>query len=375
MLLLKEIIKMQKPTIFFSHSTKDSENLIVLRDRVEMITGGTIKIFMSSDGQSIPLGHNWIHKIEQGLEAASIMFVFVTPNSISSNWIYFEAGFAYSKGIEVIPVGLGIDISKLSAPLSMLQGFNLISEGSLNNFIATINKKFLLKFSESFTNEDFKSLIQNRNENTLELPDCFENIETKIYAEYGISNSEEKITYDLDSIFLNTVKYLRENNIAFSLYEPKSLNEYNQEKKLVFMGVKLSYVKKSVTKQTVSKINQNDYLEYSFSPFNFEESVKTFNDMMSKLSGKEWVNLLFNLNQNYCFLIKEESVSAIISQYPDFFRFEEKHVGSYHYDNIHFSIPKGEKHLQINYQTGNFSVKTILELISKLLEIKLIREK
>jgi len=36
------------------------------------------------------------------------MFIFVTQNSIKSDWIYFEAGYAYSKGIEVIPVGIGV---------------------------------------------------------------------------------------------------------------------------------------------------------------------------------------------------------------------------------------------------------------------------
>ncbi len=59
------------------------------------------------------------------------MFVFVTPTSIESGWIYFEAGFAYSKGIDVIPVGVGIDIGSIRPPLSLLQGFNITSKYSL----------------------------------------------------------------------------------------------------------------------------------------------------------------------------------------------------------------------------------------------------
>lgn len=47
-------------------------------------------------------------KVEEGLQVAKIMFVFVTENSISSGWIYFEAGYAYSNGIQVIPVGIGL---------------------------------------------------------------------------------------------------------------------------------------------------------------------------------------------------------------------------------------------------------------------------
>ena len=133
---------MEKPTIFFSHSAKDRNVILPIKEKLIKITSGVIQIFMSSDGQSIPFGNNWIHKIEDGLNNAKIMFVFVTPTSIESGWIYFEAGFAYSKGIDVIPVGVGIDIGSIRPPLSLLQGFNITSSESLNNFVTVINKNF-----------------------------------------------------------------------------------------------------------------------------------------------------------------------------------------------------------------------------------------
>lgn len=125
---------MGKPTIFFSHSSKDKEIVQSVKNKLDKATGGVMDIFMSSDGQSIPFGTNWIHKVEEGLKSATIMFVFVTENSVSSGWIYFEAGYAYSKGIQVIPVGIGVDIGALKAPLNLLQGFNILFEDSLNNF-------------------------------------------------------------------------------------------------------------------------------------------------------------------------------------------------------------------------------------------------
>ena len=133
---------MDKPIIFFSHSSKDKDLIYSIKNKLDAATGGVIDIFMSSDGQSIPFGTNWIHKIEEGLQAARIMFVFITENSISSGWIYFETGYAYSKGIQVIPVGIGVDIGGLKAPLNLLQGFNVSSEDSLNNFITIINRAF-----------------------------------------------------------------------------------------------------------------------------------------------------------------------------------------------------------------------------------------
>src|SRR6266487_4418304 len=97
---------MSKPTVFFSHSSKDENVLRKLKDRLSEKLGGTLDIFLSSDGQSIPLGKNWVHRIEEALHDAKLMIVFLSPASIHSNWIYFEAGYSYSKDIRVVPVAI-----------------------------------------------------------------------------------------------------------------------------------------------------------------------------------------------------------------------------------------------------------------------------
>lgn len=120
---------MSKPTIFFSHSSRDKEVMKRLKGFFVEKTGGTVEVFLSSDGQSIPLGRNWVYKVQEGLEEAALLVVFITPNSISSNWVYFEAGYSYSKGVRVIPTGfLGVDLSQLGPPLSLLRN----SRGQVN---------------------------------------------------------------------------------------------------------------------------------------------------------------------------------------------------------------------------------------------------
>src|ERR1035441_9637819 len=105
---------MNKPTIFFSHSSLDKRQLGRLKEVFCAKTGGAIDVFLSSDGQSIPLGTNWVYRVQEGLESAALMLVFITPNSVGSSWIYFEAGFSYAKQIRVIPIGfLGIDLLRL----------------------------------------------------------------------------------------------------------------------------------------------------------------------------------------------------------------------------------------------------------------------
>lgn len=83
------------------------------------------------------------------------MFVFITEQSISSGRIYFEAGYAYSKDVHVIPVGIGVSVGDLKAPLNLLQGFNITSEDSLNNFLTIINREFNYSFPARFTNKDY----------------------------------------------------------------------------------------------------------------------------------------------------------------------------------------------------------------------------
>lgn len=150
---------MSKPTVFFSHSSRDKQTLTLLKDMVVEKTGGSIDIFLSSDGQSIPLGHNWVHRIQEALEEAKLMFVFISPNALRSNWIFFESGFAYAKKISVVPVGiLGVDLGALSPPLSLLQGFNITSADGLNNIIALFNETFSHKHSGRFSDAEFRQL-------------------------------------------------------------------------------------------------------------------------------------------------------------------------------------------------------------------------
>jgi hypothetical protein len=151
--------------IFFSHSSQDQKALSRLKDflckKLENDGGHKVKIFLSSDGESIPFGKNWVYELEEALDGAKIMFVFLSPNSINSHWIYFEAGIAYKNEIDVIPVGImGVDLSSdVGMPLSLLQGFNIQSELGLNNIISKINKIFGWDCKEYFTEEEFREIF------------------------------------------------------------------------------------------------------------------------------------------------------------------------------------------------------------------------
>lgn len=139
---------MQKPTVFLSHASDDAASIAGIRSFLQQRTGNTLDVFASSDGQSIRLGANWVHAVEAALGRCKLMFVFVSPSSVKSRWLYFEAGYSYSREIRVVPVGLGgIDIAQIGPPLSLLQGFNMLSTASATNLIAVINDEFNTTFS------------------------------------------------------------------------------------------------------------------------------------------------------------------------------------------------------------------------------------
>ncbi len=157
---VKRVNRIDKPTIFFSHSSADKKVLTKLRESFIEKTGSAIDVFMSSDGQSIPFGRNWVHEVEAALDSAQLMVVFISPQSLNSHWLFFEAGFAHCKNIQVVPVAiLGVDLNNVPPPLGLLQGFNLTTAGGLNNLIAQVNKLFEHSHKESFTEPDYTEIF------------------------------------------------------------------------------------------------------------------------------------------------------------------------------------------------------------------------
>ncbi|MBI5494671.1 MAG: toll/interleukin-1 receptor domain-containing protein [Deltaproteobacteria bacterium] len=151
---------MIKPTIFISHSPLDAAFVGRLKTMISDRTGCVLDIFVSSDGQSIPFGRNWVLRLEEALRECKAMIVLLTPASLESRWIFFEAGHAYAMKIRVIPIGaLSVDMTKVPPPLGLLQGFNLKSEDGLNNIIGVVNELFGHNHKASFSAADYASLI------------------------------------------------------------------------------------------------------------------------------------------------------------------------------------------------------------------------
>jgi len=119
-----------------------------------------VRFVAAAIGRSIPFGPDWDHAVEEALAECDVMFVFLSPGSRDSAWLEFEAGFAYSKGIRVVPVGMGgVDIAAVGPPLGLLQGFNLVDEVGLGNLISIANEKSSVQIDTTFTASDYRSVF------------------------------------------------------------------------------------------------------------------------------------------------------------------------------------------------------------------------
>ncbi len=376
---------MSKPTIFFSHSSKDKDAILAIKNKLDNSTGGALDIFMSSDGQSIPFGTNWIHKIEEGLQAAKIMYVFVTEVSVTSGWIYFEAGFAYSKGIQVVPVGIGIDIGTLKAPLNLLQGFNITSEDSLNNFITIINRTFDYHFKEAFDKNDYTEIISLTSLNTNKAVG-FEKIvrqtECSIYSDQT-SNGEKK-EYDLELCFNKIIDYLDRNSISYS----RDNKYHGIESRVCIMvyGIKMVYYKAQKKNPNVRySSDEPGEIKFQISPYNFTKSFDLLKELLLLMEDKPTHYLRVYLQDEYEYVNSDENVASIISN-ADGFDFNKSYIGGYIYNELDLQFYIFEEHrdirnrqtdhlISIVYKCDTVCANHITNLLHRLCDIGLICEK
>ena len=365
---------MSKPTLFFSHSSKDKDMVLAIKTKVMKYTSGTLEIFQSSDGESIPFGTNWIHKVEEGLKEAKVMFVFVTENSISSGWIYFEAGYAYSKGVHVIPVGVGVSVGDLKAPLNLLQGFNITSADSLNNFLSIINREFNYQFQPQFTDDDYDGILSQVSsvaQYIIPFDQIVRSIKFELSGMY-YEKAGEKKARDTESMFEQIKVYLDKHGIDYSL---DKLYGYGHEKGsvLAVQGIKLVY-------DFVKKEDEYGTISVSISPYNFERSFELYRELAVNCleNYATWVHL--RLKPEYDYMKVDEDCAALLLDNSGWFSLSKSRVGRFDCNKLklHFGVFDIGSHKETDYVLGTsfnleeINARSIIELVSKLYELKLI---
>lgn len=368
---------MNKPTLFFSHSSTDKDMVLAIKNKVMQYTSGTLEIFQSSDGESIPFGTNWIHKVEEGLKEARVMFVFLTEKSVASGWIYFEAGYAYSKGVHVIPVGIGVNVGDLKAPLNLLQGFNITSADSLNNFLTIINREFSYSFPGQFTDEDFCEIIvlsSSAAKSTTPFDAIIRSVKYKLSGVYFEKPGEKK-TRDTKSMFDRIQAYLDNHGISYSLTQLYGYG-YDRGAMLAVSGIKVTY-------EIENRDDEAGTLSVSISPYNFEKSFALYLELAQNcLDGfATWVHL--RPKDDYDYIKDDVDCAALLLSDPEWFSLSKSRVGRFDCNKLNLQLGIFRAHdrnnpghvLGISFDIAQITSSSILELISKLYELKVIYKK
>jgi predicted transcriptional regulator len=114
--------------IFLSHISNEGLLALVLKEWIQTIFKGRIRVFVSSDIQNITAGDKWLDNLGKALSSARVLIVLCSPYSVTKPWVNFEIGCAWVKQIPIIPIcHSGQNLNNLPSPLSSFQGLDVHS--------------------------------------------------------------------------------------------------------------------------------------------------------------------------------------------------------------------------------------------------------
>jgi len=130
-----------KEGVFISHITGEKSAANRLKELLRETFGPTLKIFVSSDYESIGSGADWFSAISTALRTARVILVLLSEGSVDRRWINFEAGVGVGAEDLVIPlVFRGFAKGNIGMPLAPLHARSLSDAKDVRAMINDIAK-------------------------------------------------------------------------------------------------------------------------------------------------------------------------------------------------------------------------------------------
>lgn len=141
---------MQK-LVFLSHIHQEKEMAIAIQSAIEEEFSGFVKVFVSSDSETILPGANFLKKIESGLSSCIAAIYLISPTSVMRPWINFELGAVWVRSIISQEAGgpeipalpfchSGMDYSRLPQPVCNLNAIMATDASSLEMAFKSIQR-------------------------------------------------------------------------------------------------------------------------------------------------------------------------------------------------------------------------------------------
>lgn len=117
-------------TLFISHISEEAELALLLKNAISKDFLGLVKVFVSSDTDSIAAGTNFLTSLAEALKSTSIFLILCSDASIIRPWIHFELGAVWNSGKPIIPIcHSGFLPRDLPMPLSIMQAAGTTNRG------------------------------------------------------------------------------------------------------------------------------------------------------------------------------------------------------------------------------------------------------
>ena len=116
--------------VFISYARSDTESA---RELVRSLDAAGVRSWL--DVEEIQPGERWAARIQDELREARVMVVLLTPDSLKSQWTFFEVGAAVADGKTIIPfLSKGIepeDVPPILRNFQWIQGSTPSEAGAL----------------------------------------------------------------------------------------------------------------------------------------------------------------------------------------------------------------------------------------------------
>ncbi len=142
-------LKNKKEGIFISHINEESEVAHKVKSLLRDAFGPDMRIFVSSDYESLRGGDKWFPTILENLKSARVILVLLSKTSLYRPWIPYEAGVGEGAGAKVIPmVHMDFSLRELGPPLGEYHVRRLQSTDGMRAFIEDIELELGIEASE-----------------------------------------------------------------------------------------------------------------------------------------------------------------------------------------------------------------------------------
>lgn len=150
------------PSVLISHAHEEKALAEAWKNLLEAATGGTVKVWFSSDAQAgggMEITTPWIDQVKARLTDVDHVIAIQTPATEGRRWILYECGYADGQGKGVTPIVYKLDPG-LPPPLGAFNAYRGDSEAEVRAACTKLLQSFGLTLYDVTFNALFEPYLQ-----------------------------------------------------------------------------------------------------------------------------------------------------------------------------------------------------------------------